>query len=448
MSNIKWDEKPEENPEAVEDALAKVRYRAGKVKARRRAAVGTATALVVLIVAFVAANPNHNSGKGQINIARGATASSEPATTQLKVLLASDVIDKVDQAESNIQSISGTTTKKTFSDPSTQTTASTSVIDFRQDNKGDTWQRTHAADGTTSERAYAPATGTYMACCSGDNPAAKTTEVEDIDPLMQSANATPLALVRQLSFNGVGSTVLTDTSYDGQPAWQLSVKNINNGGPYDAYDIVVLQNTSIPVDVKAYNKGKLSEEDTVSNLQINPNLTSADFTVPFPTGVSAQSTSNGFVETPLDHVKDHVGYDAFVPQYLPAGFELSTVTTLKGSAGNGIEVNGNVVPIQNQVELVYRKGLQRITVKTLSSQGMAPSQWTDPLGGDDGLGFTIADQPFAIQGGAFNRVIAHTSNGLNGPDIWAVGAHYVLSISGDASKADMAKIAVSLSGGD
>lgn len=345
---------------------------------------------------------------------------------------------RVAVAQSQLRSIAGTTTDQTFAVAGTQ--ASTTVTDFRQNNKGDTWSRVVSGPEGTSERSFIASTGVETTCCSSTEPATKYTDVADNDPVAVSPFGTPLGILRRLSFSQ--NVKAAETVFDKQPAWTLSVANVEDGGNYDAYDITVLQDTSFPVEVKAYVKGALGQSVTVSKLVLNADLTDRDFSVSKPPSVT-QSTTAGYIRTPLSGVEHNVGYKAFVPKTVPNGFALTSTSTFKGNGSESVLGKDSTIPIQNRVVLVYRRGLQALTISTQSVAGVSADKWDDPLTAADG-GIVVADKPFPIMGGAFNGVIAHKGGGVAGPDVWAVGANYVLSISGDVSFEEMAQVAGSL----
>ena len=112
---------------------------------------------------------------------------------------------------------------------------------------------------------------------------------------------------------------ITNTTYEGRPAWELTVTfspGQNLAGSYGVrVDIVVDQETGLVLQVTryAYDAERWTSIQSVRNLEIDAPTTTADFTIPKPAGVREINWDVNFRRVPIVDAAAIVGYEPLLP---------------------------------------------------------------------------------------------------------------------------------------
>jgi hypothetical protein len=218
-----------------------------------------------------------------------------------------------------------------------------------------------------------------------------------------------------------------DVTYEGRAAWQLDVATIPSsvvpGLSGDELRVTVDRQTGFPLAVVERKHGGLLRELRLEQLAVDAPLAADTFRLSFPAGADVMRSNDGFEPVTLARAAGAVGYDPFVPSWLPAGYRLSEVAVARGS---GI------------VSLSYRRGIDQFLVTTRLRGSGAPS---DPLASPPG--FTDHPEPVQVAGMKAHLVLSpHT-----GPHVWGLTDRLVVTVGGDLGRAELTKVAVSLARG-
>jgi hypothetical protein len=233
-----------------------------------------------------------------------------------------------------------------------------------------------------------------------------------------------------------------EVTYQGRPAWQLDVATVPNAiAPElsgDQFQITIDRPTGMPVRVAESKQGSVLRELRIEELAVNTALPSNAFRLAFPAGAEVMRSDQGFQTVGLDQVAGIVGYQPLVPSWIPPGYRLAQVDVARESAPTGKE--GGNPPSRMVVSLSYRRGIDQFLVTT---RIRGTGTWSDPLASPEGFN----DQPETaiVDSGALSGTEAqlvlspHTT-----PHLWALTNELVVTVSGDLSRAELARIAGSL----
>jgi hypothetical protein len=244
--------------------------------------------------------------------------------------------------------------------------------------------------------------------------------------------------------------------YQGRPAWQLDIDVVPNAivpdFSGDHLQVIVDQETGIPVRVLETNDGDFWRELRFEDLAVNVDLPPDTFRLEFPPGADVARMDDGFRRVQLSGVAGIVGYAPLVPAWVPEGYELAEVAVAREAAPTGTEA-GNP-PSRMVVSLSYRRGLDQFLVTTrlaqVPSQGeseLPPAQlWGDPLA--TGEGFVDHGEELTIDRGALagqQAELVVVPRGI--PHVWALTDELVVTVGGDLSRAELVQVTESLTRG-
>ncbi len=439
--------------EVLEEKLSETqlphRIRRHRLRIMSAAAAPIAAAAAAL---FIFTNSNSASTPHPQIAQPTTTAVMTPPVTELKPLLAADVIKRANDTISSIRSVSGTLDTKNFAfvDISGyKSEAYSSHADFKITSNGATYSDVATTNSDNSKsrvlESFDAKTGEFRSYQpSGAYPDQGSIEIGTrLDP-RTNLTVDRLDLFTS-SVRGLASAKdpsLKDVTFNDRPAWRLEVDGIIDElgvGP-DHWVVTLDKETAFPVRVYGTYKGQPAEDNVVSKLQVNQDFTPAQLKVQFPKNAEPQHTTGPYKRVQLGQVEKTVGYKAFIPASLPSGFGLGEISVAKDAGPGGPE--GSNANNKNIVFTTYRKGLQQIVVTTRLSAN-AGQTWNDPLSYEGEPASPKED--VVLQGGAFNGVKATLRvKGKSIPHVWAIGAHYLLTVSGDASRDDLVDIAQSL----
>lgn len=232
------------------------------------------------------------------------------------------------------------------------------------------------------------------------------------------------------------------TTYDGRPAWQLTVETTPNAIVPDLTGdhlaITVDRATGMPVRIVESKHGAVLRELRIENLAVDPHLPAHTFSLAFPADAEVMRSDDGFRRVRLDQVPTAVGYRPLVPTWVPDGYRLSEVAVAREAAPTGKE--GSNPPSRMVVSLAYRRGLDQFLVTTrLRGDGT----WDDPLASPEGYTDTQTTTPLttgALAGADAQVVVsAHTE-----PHLWATSDTLVVTVGGNLDRQDLLEVARSL----
>lgn len=371
--------------------------------------------------------------------------SAAPPTSELHATLVAEVIQRASTALQSLHSLSAVIETKSFSVTDQQgektETGPASTTHLRADAKGRLWTST-VQSGETVVSSYDPASGEERSCSVTTKPTCIVTagEADDVRFSRFGKLYVFVPIVRAAA--AADDPRLSEVTYDGRPAWQLDVATSLDlfGFGADHWTVTVDKATSFPVRLHGTYRGQDIDDIAVHDLVIDPSLSAADLTVAIPSGAAVERTDEGYRRVPLEGVAAVVGYEPIVPSTLPAGFELTTVTVNKDAGPGGPEgMNANN---RNVVELTYRRGLQAIVVTTRASAN-GGQEWNDP--------YAYEGEPphkkdlVKLSTGRFSGLTADVvATSTSTPHLWVVGAHWVLTVAGDAARDELLAVAGSL----
>lgn len=233
-----------------------------------------------------------------------------------------------------------------------------------------------------------------------------------------------------------------ETAYDGRPAWRLDVDTTPNtivpdlSGDHLA--ITVDRATGMPVRIVESKHGAMLRELSIEHLALNPSLPASTFELALPAGADVMRSDDGFRHVPLDQVAADVGYRPLVPSWVPDGYRLADVAVARQATPTG--KGGSNPPSRMVVSLSYRRGIDQFVVTTRLRGG---GIWTDPLASP--TGYTDTPTPITVGAGALAAtdaqvvISAHTV-----PHMWTLSDRLVVTVGGDLTRPQLARIADSL----
>jgi hypothetical protein len=232
--------------------------------------------------------------------------------------------------------------------------------------------------------------------------------------------------------------------HDGRPAWRVDVETVPNAivpeFSGDSLEITVDRETGMPVQVVERKGNAVLRTVRVQGLRIDVELPAGTFRPRFPRGAEVMRSDDGFRRVELAEAAGVVGYDPLVPAWVPEGYELAEVAVARRAGPTGTEA-GNP-PSRMVVSLSYRRGLDQFLVTTrLARPG---ETWDDPLA--TGEGFVDEPERVRIGAGALRGAEAELVLAPRGiPHLWARTDSLVVTIGGDLSRAELVRVAESLS---
>lgn len=228
-----------------------------------------------------------------------------------------------------------------------------------------------------------------------------------------------------------------EVEYHGRPAWMLRTPT---GNPGEERQIVIDRGTGIPVRDRRLRDGHFDGEWRIERLRVDAGRNEA-FRLQPRKDQKETTYDMGFRRMSIERAADVVGYEPLVPARLPSGFELGDVGVARASRPTGDEQRQNP-PSRNVVSLRYQRGLDHIVVTTRLT-GSDPLRWGDPV-----IGSSVrasVPEPVAFDSGALRGYAGELVIDPNSvPHIWAIAGELVVTIAGNADRAELLRIAQSL----
>lgn len=265
----------------------------------------------------------------------------------------------------------------------------------------------------------------------------------DLGPSDTTLDRSLGSVVRALLAANGGS--VREIQHEGRPTWVLETDIRPNlivpeSSP-DHLRVLVDQETGFPVQVVATHDGTFVRETRIEGLEVNVPVPAQAFELEFPPDAEVFRSDAGFRRVGPGQVEAIVGYEPATPSWLPDGYEPAEVAVSTQPSPTGTE--GGNPPVGDVISLVYRRGLDRFLV-TWRPVGTDPSSWDDPLATGEGF----VDDPERVTFG--EGALAGTSGALlidplAIPHVWAVADGFVVTVSGDLTRAELLRAAESLS---
>ncbi len=277
------------------------------------------------------------------------------------------------------------------------------------------------------------------------------------DSFARSALRRNLASIVRAFITDRSDVAVTEVMEAGREAWRLSTPVVPNklagpGRSGDRLEVVVDRQSGFPLRITESLQDRFLHEVRLSNLSADVALPEATFTIDFPAGARVFRQDAGFRRVSLDEAARVVGYEPLVPTALPKGFVVSEVlVATKGAATGNEAANPEASGV---VSVAFRRGFDRVVVtsrlrgpvaRCTDDQGTgATACWADPLASGEGN----LDEPERVtisQGVLHGDYTEFVLSPRGVPHIWSIGEKLVVTIAGDASGAELLRLAESMS---
>jgi hypothetical protein len=235
---------------------------------------------------------------------------------------------------------------------------------------------------------------------------------------------------------------VTETSYNGRPALQLKEPIEPTSFSVDEITYVVDRATGYPVRILQTFKGKFVREMAVQQLT-DVALDGSSFDLTQQAGVPLIPTDHGHRDLSLAESAKLTTHAPLVPAWAPPGYRLDRVTLAMELPPRV----GHTNPVSRQVlSLLYRRGYDTFTVTTRLARpfsATATDVWSDPL--LQGTPLPDRTEPTRLRSGAMSGTEARVGiYPLVWPHLWAHNDALVLTIAGDLTRAELVRVAESL----
>lgn len=414
--------------------------------------LGFAAAAVVLVVVAVSTL-----------FAGDETSPLRPLPSDTRLISASEVRGRVSTALSSLRSLSGEVAVECASNfgecaPPEAGGRTTLRWSFVTTAAGD---ERITGIGRRDDAAYSAVRREQRTVSGGRPPAVVTTNLPPGPPdqaVRRSVLRRDVASVVRAFLATTDDVPVTEVTEQGRPAWRLAAPVTPNklagpGGSGDQLEVIVDRETGFPLRVTESLAGRFLHEVRLSNLVVDGPVDPASFTLEIPAGVTPFRQDVGFRAVALADVRAAVGYQPVLPAAaaLPAGYQLAEITVATQAQPTGSE--GANPPSRNVVSVAYRRGFDRIVVTTRSTgtarrcSPVLPGSgtvacWADPLA--SGEGFVDRPEAFTVAGGALAGAQAELLVSPRGvPHVWTIDSRLVVTVAGDASAAELRRLAES-----
>jgi|GEM_PF-6181832 len=171
-----------------------------------------------------------------------------------------------------------------------------------------------------SDSAYNASTGVQTSYIEGGIPGLRVyVKSINLDPAqsVRSPEAQLAAWVQHAL--AARSPRVKNTSFEGRPAWALTLRFTPGDDFFDTYgtrvDVTVDKATGLVLQVTQYanSPDRWTSIESVHNLQVGTPTTAADFTVPQPAGVRSVTHNFGFRRVAVSEAAAIVGYQPLLP---------------------------------------------------------------------------------------------------------------------------------------
>jgi len=412
--------------------------------------VGLAAAAVILVMVAASTMFTGSGGRGKSPFL--------PRPPQTKLINATEVRARVSGAFSSLRSLSGEVT--------IECAVSVASCDAR-DGGGRTTLRwsfvtTAAGDeritgiGRQDDVSYSAARREQRAVT--DDGRLRTQVITNLPPgppdfaAQRSVLRRDVASVVRAFLSTTEDAPVTEVTEGDRPAWRLVTPVTPNklagpGRSGDQLEVVVDRQSGFPLRITETLGTTFLNEVRLSNLVVDGSVDPASFLLDLPAGAQPFRQDVGFRSVPLDQVAGVVGYPPLLPApaSLPPGYQLAEVTVGTKARSTGNE--GANPAVDRVVSVAYRRGFDRIVVTTrptgssprcsITRPGSGPTTcWADPVASGEGN----VDKPdrYTVARGALAGAQAEVVISPRGvPHVWTIDDRLVVTVSGDATAAEL-----------
>lgn len=368
----------------------------------------------------------------------------QPTVTQIQPTLASDVSRNVVTAMRSLHAIKGDyTILQTPTIPTDEYPKQTLKGSFALDEKGNYFESVGSDSNGSGQTlmSFDATSGASKECSFNDGKWACVTAADDLsEPSFSRYWVSSAALANAIKDSRVD---LVDATYDGKETWKLTfplTANTLDPQPADSVSVMVDKKTNYPIDTVVSYKGHVVNEVSITNLVVNPVLTSSDLVVQTPKG--AATTSSGsyiYKRTDLAGLRKKLGHDPVLPANVPDGFTMAEVMFVS-DLNNGLGADWCGGADTNIAIVTYRKGLESFRVAVGDAKGASAD--CDPWGVKRENVF-LQDET-TLTAGAFAGVKVRMGAYETGSRLYGVGSRNSLSIIGDLSVDEFYSVANSI----
>lgn len=264
------------------------------------------------------------------------------------------------------------------------------------------------------------------------------------DPLVDLQAVLPL-------LRSAGNTRVQATRSGARTTWTL-VRSIpsGSGGTPETWRVVIGRDDDLPLVVERRNADGVVRRTRLSGWQIRQVVPADTFAQTVPEGAEETNRDAAFETTDLDEAPGLGTEPPVTPGWLPAGYELTSVTVRSEAPAGAASTAGGRNPKDRQVvSLAFRRGLSTITVTTRAA-GPNRADWRDPL--EVGPSTALRPTTRTLSDGRFNGLdVTIASDAVGRAHLWGVtdpetatDGGTVLTVSGDLTPAQAFRIAASL----
>ncbi len=247
------------------------------------------------------------------------------------------------------------------------------------------------------------------------------------------------------------AAAVSDSTYEGEAAWVIQgrLRAPRSGLLAEEVALTVDRASGMVVRGVGTTNGAITMEVRLSELVVNPQVDTSQFSPPATAGAEVRVEDAGFRRVALEEVVDVAGYQPLVPVQLPDGYHLREVAYAERAAPTGSDAHQNP-PSRKVVSLAFRRGFDRIIVSMrLRGTGKDAQAWENPTGysGDDQGGRPEPEQVTLATGalqGASAELVSRIPEELGRSQMWALGRELVVTVWGDLDKAESMVLAESL----
>lgn len=385
------------------------------------------------------------------------TGGTGPSPVAPRLVTAAAVRARVATALASISSLRGTLTVECAvpygacepqNDAETATRAWKFVVTAAGDEHVVSVDTAEGSAFTVSDRTYREVVGVGSAV--------QAAEIRNVgagppDAFVRSPLRRNFASAVRAVLNERGTSSVRTTRERGRPVWQLSMPVVPNklagpGASGDRLDVAVDTETGFPLRITESLRGATLHEVRLSELQVDVPAAADELRLQFPAGARVFRQDAGFQPVSVDAAATTVGYRPLLPTALPGGFELAEITAAATGPATGNEGTNPAAP--GVVSVAYRRGFDRIIVSTRLRGGAprcagdgtgATACWADPVAAGEGL--LEEPEEFEIDDGALAGTRGELLLSPRGiPHVWVLGARFVVTVAGDASRAELLRI--------
>lgn len=416
----------EESPEEVASALNRV-HEVGDQRKRRRRAIGSSMAVVLVVGGFLATLPTRTTPRSPGVAVSAPTTGTTSTVDQPQLVLASSVINEAVTALTDPPSLSGSMSWTGTQGLGTYHFVTAKDGSYRVDGS--------TMDGTPVVQVYDSTTRRFTQQSS----ALAFSATGPNDGGLWSIPSSPVAYLQRIAQevrvlpSSADATVRTET-IDGAPAWVVDARTDRTTASYapDAISVVVRQDDHLPRSITMTRKGVVLGKVELRDLSSSPPAQGA-FTIAAPRSDRASSLVT-YRTTDLAAALSLAGYAVPEVSYVPAGFRADGVSFANEYLRSEELIGGERIVAQS-----YRDGFATIDVST------ARRPAGNPVGSPVAAGFDrIAS--VVLTSGAYAGTAVHIDQlgPLGQRVLWGDKDGVLLTVTGEVSNDELVRIAEGL----